>query len=147
MVIEIKVYGTPAPQGSKSFKGMAGDHAILAESSKKVKPWRESVKQAVLLAYPFGSRADAILIRGPVNMEITFTMPRPKSAKRGALPSTRPDLSKLVRSTEDALTEIGVYEDDSRIVETLSRKVYPGGHADSLDVPGVVIRLHAVKDL
>ena len=43
-VITIRVYGTPAPQGSKRHVG----RGVMVESSKKVKPWREAVKQAAL---------------------------------------------------------------------------------------------------
>ncbi|WP_312681328.1 hypothetical protein [Stenotrophomonas chelatiphaga] len=47
MSIRIVVYGSPAPQGSKSFKGLAkSGRAILVESSKKVCPWRQDVKLA-----------------------------------------------------------------------------------------------------
>lgn len=81
------------------------------------------------------------LLKGPIHCQMIFTMPRPKSAKKDAVPSTRPDLSKLVRSTEDALTDVGAWEDDARIVFCISMKVYPGQHVDALDVPGAVIRI------
>jgi Holliday junction resolvase RusA-like endonuclease len=129
----IAVYGIPAPQGSKSFKGMRGGHAIMIESSKKVKPWREAVKWAALEA---GGR-----ITGPVEVEMYFTLPKPKSAPktRVTFPDRKPDLSKLVRCTEDALTDAGTWEDDSRVVRTTSMKVFPGEHPMSLKVPGAVI--------
>ena len=135
-MIEVIVYGLPAPQGSKRHIG----RGIMVESSKSVKPWREAVKQAVLLTYPFRLREDPVLVRGPVSMEVVFTMPRPKSAKRGAVPQSRPDLSKLVRSTEDALTDIGAWEDDSRIVDSYSSKVYVGDPR-ALPAPGAVVRI------
>ena len=53
------------------------------------------------------------------------------------------DLSKLVRSTEDALTDAGTWEDDSRIVHCVASKVFPGEHADALASPGAVIRINA----
>jgi Holliday junction resolvase RusA-like endonuclease len=144
-MIEILVFGLPAPQGSKSFKGIRGGKAILTESSKNVKPWREAVKWAAMTAredagyYPGSGRGPCI--SGAVVMDVTFTLPRPKSAKRGAVPSKKPDLSKLVRSTEDALTDSGAWEDDARVVDCRARKVYPGEHPDALDVPGAVIRI------
>ena len=139
----IVVRGLPAPQGSKSFKGMAGGHAILAESSKKVKPWREAVKSAALDAWyvDHHSTEGITPIAGPIDVEMIFTMPRPKSAKRGARPSTRPDLSKLIRSTEDALTDVGAWEDDARVVRVTAMKVFTGQHGDSLTTPGAVIRI------
>lgn len=137
----ITVYGTPGPQGSKRFVGHAkSGRGIMIESSAKVKPWREAVKWAAIEA------GAMVGIDGPVSMEVTFTFPRPKKyAKKHHAPmSTRPDLSKLVRSTEDALTSAGAWEDDARVVSTISRKVYPGQHADALPVAGAVIRITAV---
>ena len=138
----ITVYGLPAPQGSKRHVG----HGVMIESSKKVKPWREAVKWAALeLIHGELVPCGRVLVTGPIRAEITFTMPRPKSAKAGAVPATRPDLSKLVRSTEDALTDVGAWEDDARVVECLARKVYPGEHPDALATPGAVIRIEAAR--
>lgn len=137
--ITITVIGTPGPQGSKSFKGMRGGHAVLAESSKKVKPWREAVKWAVA---PYRIPGGTVI--GPLFCEMVFSLKRPKSApKRITHPATTPDLSKLVRSTEDALTESGIWEDDARVVGFANtRKVFAGGSdPDALDVPGCVIRI------
>lgn len=134
----ITVYGTPGPQGSKSFKGFRKGKPILVESSKKVKTWRQSVEQAAL-EYLKRNRK----IFGPVILEVTFTMIRPQRIPKGRapVPDRTPDLSKLVRSTEDALTIAGVWEDDGRVVETIARKVYPGGHPNALPMPGAVIHV------
>ncbi len=56
----------------------------------------------------------------------------------------RPDLSKLVRSTEDALSDAGAWEDDARVVECLARKVY-AGDPDALHIPGAVIRIRRAQ--
>ncbi len=143
----ITVIGTPGPQGSKRFMGRAkSGRGILVESSAKVKPWREAVKwaarEAMAKLYP---DVGCIGLFGPVWVEMTFTLPRPKSAKKGALPSNRPDLSKLVRSTEDALTDAGVWEDDARVTRCMARKVFPGEGPGSLNVPGCVIRIEATQ--
>jgi Holliday junction resolvase RusA-like endonuclease len=114
----------------------------MIESSKKVKPWREAV---VWAAREVG-RAKFI---GPVVAEMIFTVRKPKSApkNRRTWPATKPDLSKLVRATEDALTDAGVWEDDGRVVEyTRQAKVYPGEDRDALDVPGAVIRIASITE-
>ncbi len=142
-MVEIKVYGLPAPQGSKSFKGMVNGHAKLAESSTRVKPWREAVKAAA-----FDKRTGVgVAVSGPVSVEMIFTMPKPKSAPktRRSWPDRMPDLSKLVRSTEDALTDVLMWEDDARVVRCLSMKVFPGEHRDALEMPGALIRIAAVN--
>jgi Holliday junction resolvase RusA-like endonuclease len=138
-MIEIRVIGTPGPQGSKSFKGLSkSGHAILTESSAKVKPWREAVIWA--------AREDGWKLSGPVAVQLFFTLPKPKSApkRRVTFPDKTPDLDKLCRSTFDALTQAGTIEDDARIVSLLAQKCFPGEHADALDVPGVVIRIEAM---
>lgn len=147
LVIEITVYGSPAPQGSKSFKGFRGGKAILAESSKHVKPWRDAV------------RADAILARQaiggfevldePLVVDMVFTMPKPAAApkRRRTWPMRMPDLSKLCRATEDALTDAGVWRDDARVVEYgRLAKAYPGEDPDALASPGAVIRVYRLAE-
>ena len=144
MSIRIVVYGSPAPQGSKSFKGLTkSSRAILAESSKKVRPWRQDVKLAAELL-----RAELCLavLDEPLLVRMTFTLPKPLSApkRRVVFPSKLPDLSKLVRSTEDALTDAGIWRDDARVIECTSAKRYPGEGMDALDAPGCVIEIERV---
>jgi Holliday junction resolvase RusA-like endonuclease len=135
-MLTVIAYGTPAPQGSKRLVGRDGKgRGILVESIAKVRPWREAVKFAALEV--------AGRVAGAVSVQMTFTMPKPKSAPktRKTWPATRPDLSKLVRSTEDALTDAGAWEDDARVVYCIASKVYPGEDVNALDKPGVVIRI------
>ncbi len=143
-MVEITVYGLAAPQGSKRFMGMKGGRGVMIESSARVKPWREAVKNAAL-----DKRAAMkcvgmeTTICGPVLVEMIFTLPKPKSAPRGrrTWPDRKPDLSKLVRSTEDAITDVLLWEDDARVVQCLSMKVFPGEHQDALEMPGALIRI------
>lgn len=118
------VHGLPGPQGSKAFKGISkkSGHAILVESSKKVKPWRARVEAAARAAQGEGW----VPLDGPILLVIEFYMPRPKGhpKTRRTLPSRIPDLSKLLRSTEDAMTYAGTYADDGRIVDHVIRDRY-----------------------
>ena len=148
----ITVYGNPAPQGSKKFLGVRGGKGILVESSKAVKPWREAVKFAGLEAMDEGAlsigRHCNGAMPGAVSVRMIFTLPKPKSApkSRRTWPDRKPDLSKLVRSTEDALTDAGVWEDDARVVLCVASKCYPGEGTDALHIPGVVIHIEQVKE-
>ena len=137
-MVEIIVYGTPGPQGSKRHVG--GGRMI--EHSQLVKPWRESVVWAAREAM-----AGRPPIKGPVVVSMVFTLRKPSSApkKRWSAPSTRPDLSKLARSTEDAMTTAGVYKDDGQIIEySRLAKVYPLEDPAALDLPGVWICIRGV---
>jgi Holliday junction resolvase RusA-like endonuclease len=155
--ITVTVHGLPAPQGSKSFKGRGTNgKGVMVESSKNVKPWRQDVKHAALAEI---DRIEPNLWRpldGPLAVAMTFTFVRPKGHWRTgrnahllrdtapARPAGRPDLSKLARSTEDALTGV-IWTDDARIVEYLTlAKWWAGGWpADVLDTgPGAVIRVY-----
>lgn len=150
-MIEIRVIGSPAPQGSKRFVGFKGGKGMMIESSKAVRPWRQDVTAAALEQLERDSlsleRHCNGAIPGPVEVEMIFTMKKPKSAPktRQTWPDRTPDLSKLVRSTEDALTSAGVWEDDARVVRCTSSKVFPGEGPDSLPVPGAVIRIRGVS--
>ena len=67
--IFIPVIGIPAPQGSKRHVG----HGIMIENSKRVKPWRQDVKEAALTHY------DGEVIDQAIEIEIIFLFARPKS--------------------------------------------------------------------
>ena len=136
-MIHFHVIGAIAAQGSKRHVG----NGRMIESSKKVKPWREAVTWAAREAMQGQGR-----IVGPVEAEMTFTTRKPQSApkRRVTYPDRTPDLDKLLRSTFDALTTSGIIEDDARIISIVAHKRYPNEGLDSLDVPGVVIRLREV---
>jgi crossover junction endodeoxyribonuclease RusA len=143
----ITVHGTPGPQGSKT-RNAAG---ALYESSAKVKPWRDAVKSAALDALAYDDAWQPL--NEPVHLLIVFTLRRPKShygSGRNAgvvkpsapeFPTGKPDLDKLVRSTQDALKDAGVLMDDSCVAAVTASKTYTvaGGFAYTLDHPGAVI--------
>ena len=104
-MIQFVVHGTPGPQGSKTIFAGGGSR----ESSAKVKPWREAVKEAYL-RLPADQQ---VKVLGPVVLSATFTFSRPTShygtgRNAGTLKASAPrfptgktsigDLSKLVRS-------------------------------------------------
>ena len=137
--VEVVAYGLPAPQGSKRHVG----HGVMVESSKAVRPWREAVKAAAL-----DVMGGAPPLDGPLIARMVFTMPKPKSAPKGrrTWPDRMPDLSKLIRSTEDALTDAGVWADDARVVGySRAEKVFPGEDPEALHIPGVRISVRPVS--
>jgi Holliday junction resolvase RusA-like endonuclease len=138
-MVSLVVYGQPAPQGSKRFVGMKGGHGVMIESSRKVRPWRQDVKAEALKV-----RAGAPPLDGPLAVRMVFTVPKPASApkRRRTWPSKKPDVSKLCRSTEDALVDAGLIADDARIVcyDRLA-KVFPNEDIEALEAPGVRITI------
>lgn len=109
---ELFVPGVPAPQGSKRHVG----RGVLIESSKAVGPWRERVALAAH-AHCRG------FLPAPVEVELEFVMPRPKSTPKTNTPPAvkRPDLDKLTRAILDGLTGVW-WEDDSHITAIVAFK-------------------------
>jgi Holliday junction resolvase RusA-like endonuclease len=62
------------------------------------------------------------LLEGALELTLMFRLVKPKSSKR-KYPTVRPDLTKLIRSTEDAMKGI-IWHDDSQVVLQQTKKVY-----------------------
>jgi len=150
------VEGIPGPQGSKharpiyTGRGAARQftgRVATVESSKKVKPWRAAVKAAAELA-------TVVPIGGPVELSVTFFLPRPAGhlgtgrnagtvrASAPTYPAAKPDLDKLLRSTCDAITESGAWSDDAAVVNVMAAKRYaaPGMK------PGAMVTIRPVRE-
>ena len=119
--LTFNAYGmTPAPKGSYRF---VRGHAI--PMSKREKPWRGLVADNARIAMnqenftPFTKDV-------PVSVRITFLMQRPKTVKRH-MPTVPPDIDKLCRAVLDALTDAGVWADDSQVVDLGATKIYASG--------------------
>ncbi|MEU9515896.1 RusA family crossover junction endodeoxyribonuclease [Micromonospora sp. NPDC048169] len=128
----IFVPGVPAPQGSKRHVG----RGRMIESSTVVGLWRERVALAVHAErWP--------LLTGPVAVDLSFVMPRPKSTPKRRTPPAikRPDLDKLERAILDALTGIA-FVDDAQVVELSANKrlASPSGQ------PGVWIAVYDITE-
>jgi Holliday junction resolvase RusA-like endonuclease len=144
----IDVLGTPAPQGSKRAFAVrkggvpTGRVAVVEQQDKRIKSWRQAVVEAARAQVPEGSWFTAPDAHGnPVGLllSVTFYVARPRSHYRTGrnadvlkpsaplFPARMPDLSKLVRATEDALTDAGIWADDGQIVTTESAKRWAEG--------------------
>lgn len=133
--IRIVVHGTPAPAGSKKgfpirAKGGRIVGVRVTDDSKRNKPWQAAVRSEA---------ADVVngsgLLDGPLEVEVTFYMKRPKGhfgtgrnagvvkASAPSWPAVKPDTGKLVRSIFDALTGV-VWRDDAQVVSEIAQKKY-----------------------
>lgn len=118
-----EVFGIPVPQGSKNiYRGR-----LVEAQGAKLKIWREEVKLAA--ASHFSEP-----LAGPIKLEVTFWMPRPKTVKRD-LPTVPPDADKLLRGVNDALSGTA-FIDDAQVVDCLLLKRY----ADER-MPGATVRI------
>lgn len=142
--IIINVIGIPAPGGSKKFVGMAKatGRAILVDAGgKRNKDWRRQVAAAGVAV--MWASLDGKPLLCPLRVEFEFRVPRAqwhRNAKGFLVPKaplwpiTRPDVLKLTRSTEDALTG-AIWADDAQIVQEFSEKRFAGVE----EAPGVCI--------
>lgn len=141
--LQFFVPGIPAPGGSKRAfaikKGgvYTGRTVVFDDAGQRNKDWRSAVA-----AVASAAMADEPM-RGPLRVKFDFIMPRLKahyhtSKKRAGelredAPTyhvTKPDTTKLIRSTEDALTGIA-WADDAQIAVQAATKTYgdkPGCH-------------------
>lgn len=133
MRVEIKVFGKPQPAGSKrgfAFTRANGKTGVaISDANSKSRPWKTLVSQAA------GEQYGGELLRGPLAVELRFFAPRPKGhygsgskasvlkASAPQYPTGKPDVLKLARAVEDALTKV-VYADDSQIVREVLEKCY-----------------------
>ena len=127
----------------------------MVESSKRLAPWRDAVRASAVAEM---ARTGATRLVGAVAVSMVFYFDRPRShygtgrnagvLREGAphAPAVIPDLSKLIRSTEDALTDAGVWEDDARVVELGARKAYTTSTTHTGQIlPGAAIRVAEVR--
>ncbi|HSW40821.1 MAG TPA: RusA family crossover junction endodeoxyribonuclease [Acidobacteriota bacterium] len=123
--IRFWVPGIPRPGGSKKgFYIKKINRVVITEDNKKSKDWRTSVAWAA---------AEAIRtpLTGPLEVHFTFLLTRPKShfgakglkASAPKYPTVKPDTTKLIRSTEDAMKGIA-WIDDAQIARQYGEKIY-----------------------
>lgn len=134
MVLVFNVYGKPQTAGSKrAFVIPAKEgkkaRAIITDDNKHGGDWKRDVKRAALAAMD----DDAQLMMGPLRVRFAFRLERAKghygSGKNSevlkpsapAYPTSKPDVLKLARCAEDALTGV-VWGDDAQITTELLTK-------------------------
>jgi Holliday junction resolvase RusA-like endonuclease len=140
--VHFTIYGVPQPAGSKrGFYNKNAGRVIITDDAKKSRPWKAQVSDAAQQAMTFtselgeGTSGYMPLLDGPLALELVFYVPRPKGhygSGRNAhqlrpsapdFPAVKPDVLKLARAVEDALSSI-VYRDDAQIVTEFLLKRY-----------------------
>jgi Holliday junction resolvase RusA-like endonuclease len=156
MTVQFTVHGTAQTAGSKrGFYNKKAGRVIVTDDNARSRPWKALISDAALGAMSL--HADHTTggyrppLDGPLLLELTFWVARPKGhygsgknahvVKQSAphAPATKPDLLKLARAIEDALTGI-VYRDDAQITCETLQKAYTTGS------PRVEVRVVPVAD-
>lgn len=128
--ITFRVYGEPAPQGSKRHVGKGR----MIESSKKLPAWRKAVTQAARQVAP------ETPLDEPVSVQAHFYLPRPQKPRFNVPAAQQGDLDKLCRAVGDSIEAAGVLKNDARITTWHAHKHY----ADQHNPPGahIIIEVH-----
>ncbi len=124
--------------GNRIGKGKSGKAIIF--SSKRKKGYQFLVQAAAARYRP--SRP----ITGPVKLDLTFILPRPKSLMRKSVPDgwiphpKRPDRDNLVKGTQDGLSAAGFWLDDAQIFDGRTTKYYAERGGDAR----IIVRIEEV---
>jgi len=152
--IQFFVPGIPKPGGSKhaTLHSKTG-RVIVMEDCKKNKDWRASGTYGAIEAHGFDADGTPNpLMAGPLSLDITFWFNRPKShygtgknanKLKPSAPrwhTQAPDSTKLVRSTEDALTKV-LWIDDSQVCEQRATKTWIPRDA----MPGAMVKVRKLN--
>jgi Holliday junction resolvase RusA-like endonuclease len=107
-----------------------GKWPVLTSDNPNLKSFRQEVSKAAMVErarrlWPMPDSERVIFRKHePVSLTLTFCFNRPPSIpKKRQGHVVKPDLSKLIRATEDALTGI-LFADDSQVVQVSARKTY-----------------------
>ena len=123
------VAGDPKPQ-PRARATVRGRHARMYNPST-ADEWKAAVKSMANYA---GLGIEPIV--GPISLELEFRFKRPVShlTKKGELAAgaprlhiKRPDADNLAKAVMDALTDIGVWRDDSQVMRLKVSKYWTWG--------------------
>jgi crossover junction endodeoxyribonuclease RusA len=143
--LRFRVYGVAEQGGSKrAFLPRGWSRPVVTDTNRNLKGWQALVAQHASQAIEARPEADRQITLDAVRLSASFYLPRPKTlpVRRPRAHVKKPDLSKLVRALEDALTGV-VYRDDSQIVELLVGKYY----AAIAEVPHVDVAIEVIPGL
>ena len=125
--LSFTVHGTPAPAGSKKAVPIGGRWGVV-DANPKAKGWKWQVAQVAGEVM-----RGCELYQGPIRLMLCFYLRRPKAHYNLTLhqlrpgapehPTRKPDLLKLARGVEDAMTGV-VYRDDAQILDEVLEKRY-----------------------
>lgn len=118
--VSLEVLGLPQAKGStRAFLPKGRQWPVVTSTNRNLKAWELQIRATAQAA------ANGVFFeRGTVAVDVRFYLPRPKSApKRVTTHCTKPDLDKLVRAVDDALTQV-LWRDDSQVTEIYATKVF-----------------------
>lgn len=134
VIVAFEIDGDPVPKGRPRAARIG--NSIRMYTDRKTQAWETIVARFTGWAM---SGLPTPLI-GPLTLDATFFLPRPKTVKDEYPVTNRADVDNLLKALLDGMQAAGLFRDDKQFVDVVARKRY----AD-LRHPGVVVevaRLH-----
>lgn len=129
-MIRIEAYATGIPKGQPRPRAFSRGGRAACYDPGTAEGWKA---QIALALRPFVPDEP---IAGPVFVKLTHTMPRPRGhyrtgkrsqELRDRVPSWhtgKPDCDNLAKAALDAMTQLGIWRDDSQVAEVMVSKRY-----------------------
>lgn len=123
---KITFFAPGTPKGQPRVRAcIRGRHAGVYDPGT-ADEWKQAVRVAALKAL------NGVPFSGPLSLRLDFGMPRPKGhfTKKGLRTTAplyhtiKPDLDNCTKAVKDALTNVGVWHDDSQVCVSIGTKSY-----------------------
>ena len=116
------VWVAGVPKAQPRVKAFARGRHAGVYTPDTADAWKAEVRRAAL-----ANRSTPEPLRGPLSVQLTFLMPRPKSRKVDVWHTTRPDADNLAKAVLDALTDASIWGDDAQVAKMVVAKLYAKG--------------------
>ena len=127
----LQFFAAGIPKAQPRAKARAFGGFAQVYNPKTANEWKLSIRMAARAAWQ--TTAIAAQWLGPLRVDLTFYFPRPKSHYRsnGELKPTaprwhivKPDRDNLDKAVLDALTNLGIWQDDKQVCCGMIKKLY-----------------------
>lgn len=143
MTITFKVSGIPKGQPRPRAFAFGGKARVFDPGTAE--HWKTEIAAAAYLALPDNP------LPGPLVLQIDFFFPRPKKhyakagLRRGApfWHRSKPDADNAAKAVMDALTTLGVWEDDAQVAQLVVRKCFAATPRDA----GAVVTVETLEEM
>lgn len=138
--LRLMVLGEPKAQPRAKARACGG--FVMMYTPATAKEWKAAVAKAIK---PYVTKTP---VEGPLEVNLTFFMPRPKAhylkaGLRSNAPTwhiAKPDKDNLTKAVYDSISDTGFWKDDSLVCAGYERKRY----ADTPESVGCLIEISAI---